>query len=137
MRAIAIKDAHTGKTLWFGTSTDIDDKKRVAEDLQESEARFSTLLDAIPQIVFTADKSGAIDFFNSRWFEYTGLTQAQSEAGAWQLLLHPDDLPKYLSGWQHALHTGDSYETEFRLRRAVGTEKMIKPIAGTWEERWR
>jgi PAS domain S-box-containing protein len=126
VRAILIKDA-SGKTLWFGTSTDIDESKQVAEDLQESEARFSTLADAIPQIVFTADKHGNLDFFNDRWFQSTGLTKEQSEAGAWELLLHADDLPQYLKGWRAALSSGDSYETEFRLRKAVGKDKTDKP----------
>jgi len=122
VRAIMIKDS-SAKTLWFGTSTDIDEKKKIAEDLQESEARFSTLADAIPQIVFTADKNGDLDFFNQRWFEYTGLTKEQSEAHGWELLIHPDDLPRYLKGWHAAVSTGDSYETEFRLRPAIGTGK--------------
>jgi PAS domain S-box-containing protein len=122
VRAQTIRDPKTGKKMWFGTSTDIDDKKRASEEIKESETRFRMLADAIPQIVFTANADGAIDFFNDRWFEYTGLSIEQSQDNGWQLLLHPDDLPKYLHEWQKALETGDSYEMEFRLRRAIGVK---------------
>jgi PAS domain S-box-containing protein len=124
VRAHTIEDARTGEKIWIGTSTDIDDKKRAAEEIKESEMRFRMLADAIPQIVFTANAAGEIDFFNDRWFEFTGLTLAQSQNDGWQLLIHPDDLDKYMTEWNKALETGDSHEIEFRLRRAVGIKSM-------------
>lgn len=124
VRAQTITDPRTGEKIWFGTSTDIDDKKRAAEEIKESEMRYRMLADAIPQIVFTADAAGEIDFFNDRWFEYTGLSLAQSQNNGWQLLIHPDDLDKYMAEWNRSLATGDSHEIEFRLRRAVGVKTM-------------
>lgn len=109
-----------GTTKWFGTCTDIDDQKRVEVELREAEARLRSLAEAIPQIVWTAEPSGAINSFNQRWFEYTGLSLEQSLSGGWQLLLHPDDRQEYLSEWQKVLVTGDSFECRFRLKRAVG-----------------
>ncbi|HEY9679866.1 MAG TPA: PAS domain-containing protein [Drouetiella sp.] len=120
VRAQTIIDPKTSRKLWFGTSTDIDDKKRATEEIKESEMRFRMLADAIPQIVFTANADGEIDYFNERWFEYTGLSLAQSQNDGWQLLIHPDDLPNYMIQWRQALASGDSHEIEFRLRRAVG-----------------
>lgn len=123
VRALPIKDA-TGKvTKWLGTSTDIDAQKRAVDELHASEERFRTLADSIPQIVWTADPAGQIDFFNHRYFEYTGLTIEQSLNNGWQLLVHPDDLPIYLKEWQAALKTGNTYEREFRLKRALGLLK--------------
>ncbi len=113
---------------WFGTLTDIDDQKRAEEEIRASEIRFRTLADAIPQIVWTADASGRIDFFNNRWFEYTGLTIDQSLNDGWRLLIHPDDLQHYLHEWEKALETGDTYEVNFRLRRAVGLKNGLKKI---------
>lgn len=109
---------------WFGTSTDIDDKKRQQDEIRESELRFRMLADAIPQIVWSADSSGNFTFFNHRWTEFTGLSVEQSLNDAWTLLIHPDDLPIYLSEWNKALATGDSYEVEFRLKRAIGVGKV-------------
>jgi PAS domain S-box-containing protein len=109
---------------WFGIWTDIDDPKRIEGALREAVARFRTLAEAIPQIVWAAKPDGAINFFNHRWFEYTGLSLEQSLDGRWKLLIHPDDLDEYLSGWQKALETGDTFECEFRLKRTVGVRAL-------------
>ena len=119
-RAIPMTDLHTREVRWFGTCTDIEQQVRAEEKIRQSEAKFRTLADAIPQIVWTADADGQIDFFNHRWFEYTGLTLEQSQNNGWQLLIHPDDKERYMREWAKALMTGDTYEMEFRLKRAVG-----------------
>jgi PAS domain S-box-containing protein len=112
--------------LWIGTSTDIDEQKQQENDLKESELQYRTLADAIPQIVWTAQPSGEIDFFNHRWFEYTGLSWNQSINKGWTLLIHPEDRDSYLSDWEKALLSGDTYEKEFRLRRAVGIGSQVE-----------
>lgn len=86
----------------------------------ENERRLQTLTEAIPVIVWTADRHGQIDFFNSRLVEYTGLSTEQSMDEAWKLLIHPEDRLRYGEEWQHAIKTGDTFELEFRLRRAAG-----------------
>jgi PAS domain S-box-containing protein len=123
IRAVPIFDEHTHRLRWFGTSTDIHSQALLHERIRASEANFHTLADAIPQIVWTANCEGEIDFFNHRWFEYTGLNLEQSLHDGWQLLIHPEDLKKYLSEWSRALASGDTYEMRFRLRRAVGLEQ--------------
>jgi PAS domain S-box-containing protein len=109
-----------GTTKWIGSCTDIEDQKRVEEELREAMARFRTLAESIPQIVWTAAPDGGINFFNHRWLEYTGLSLEQSLSGGWKLLIHPDDLPAYEKSWKKALDTGDTFECRFRLKRAVG-----------------
>jgi PAS domain S-box-containing protein len=113
-------DLHSQEIRWFGTCTDIEHQMQNEATIRKSESKFRTLADAIPQIVWTANPDGQIDFFNHRWFEYTGLTLEQSQREGWQLLIHPDDLDKYMREWRKALMTGDTYEMEFRLKRAVG-----------------
>ena len=117
VRALPMKDKNQ-RLQWFGTSTDIDHQVKLQERILKRETYFRTLANAIPQIVWTADGAGEIDFFNHRWFEYTGLTLAESQNDGWQFLIHPDDRKAYLQVWKNALATGDSYEIEFRLRRA-------------------
>ena len=120
VRSLPIRDSSGKVTKWFGTSTDIDAQKRAEAELRASETAFRTLADAIPHIVWTANSTGEIDFFNHRWLEYTGLTIEQSLNDGWQLLIHPDDLPGYLVEWTHALQTGSTYERTFRLKRVLG-----------------
>ncbi|HEY9787521.1 MAG TPA: PAS domain-containing protein [Candidatus Obscuribacterales bacterium] len=109
---------------WFGTTTDIDDSKRAQEELMKSESRMRMLADAIPQIVWTADANGQITFFNHRWFEYTGLTLEQSLNRGWTLLIHADDRDAYLSEWEKAIKTGDTFEIEFRVKRVAGLGRV-------------
>lgn len=118
VRGVKISYPSSNDYLVFGTSTDIDDFKQLQDELRESELRFHTLANAIPQIVWTADSDGRIDFFNDRWFEGTGLSLDESENRGWEMLIHPQDLRAYVRGWKNAVRTGDSYEMEFRLKRA-------------------
>lgn len=109
---------------WLVIATDVDDQRRVSDALMASEEQLRIIADAMPQIVWTADDTGAIDFWNHRWLEYTGLTPKQSLQGGWRLLIHSEDLPEYDRKWQEALKTGQTFEARFRLKRALGLNKM-------------
>lgn len=124
LRVSTVRDEHGQMIHWIGTCIDIDEKKRSERELRESEERFRTLADAIPQIVWTATPDGTVDFFNHRWLEYTSLSVEQSLSGAWKLLIHPDDLEGYLGRFEQAQKTGQSYQHEFRLKRAVGLRNV-------------
>jgi PAS domain S-box-containing protein len=128
VRGVPIKD-ETDSLTWFGTSTDIDSNVRLQERMLKREIHFRTLANAIPQIVWTANAKGEIEFFNDRWFEYTRLSLDESRNDGWQFLIHPADRKKYIREWRSALSSGDSYEMEFRLRRS--------PACATDEEQYR
>jgi PAS domain-containing protein len=59
--------------------------------LRQSEESLRRLIDAIPQIVWTNNADGTTNYFNSRWYEYTGLNYEQSAGPSWQAVIHPDD----------------------------------------------
>jgi PAS domain S-box-containing protein len=102
----------------WGTQRDITERKRAEAELQASEQRYRSLADAMPQIVWTARADGFNDYYNQRWFEYTGLTLEQTEGWGWQPVLHPEDVERCLRSWATAVQTGSSYEIEYRFRRA-------------------
>jgi PAS domain S-box-containing protein len=85
-----------------------------------SEARYRQLADAMPQIVWTADPDGEATYFNRRWFDYTGLSEDEAAAGAWQRVVHPDDLPLMLARNAEARRSGAGFEVEYRLRDRDG-----------------
>ncbi|MBV8157198.1 MAG: response regulator [Dyella sp.] len=87
-------------------------------NLLEGERHFRLLADGIPHIVLTANPDGWIDYCNQRWATYTGLTLEETQMGAWQTVIHPDDLQGTRDRWRSALASGCEYELEFRLRRA-------------------
>jgi PAS domain S-box-containing protein len=85
----------------------------------ESEEQYHMLADAMPQIVYTTLPDGKLNYYNKRWFDYTGTTLDETLGRGWELLLHPEDFPKFNAKWTEALRTGESFETEYRFKRAV------------------
>jgi PAS domain S-box-containing protein len=87
-----------------------------------SERRYQILLEAIPQMVWSASPEGRLEYANRRWFDYTGLDQRGAEFAAaylgWDRLLHPDDREQTLSAWNRAIASGCAFEIEHRIRRA-------------------
>lgn len=91
--------------------------RQVTVDLQASEERYRTLADSMPQIVWTANPDGWLDYYNRQWFDYTGMTLEQTEGWGWQPVLHPDDTERCLKRWEQAVATGENYEVEYRFKR--------------------
>jgi PAS domain S-box-containing protein len=89
-----------------------------------AERRFRHLADSIPHIIFTAHADGTIDYFNQRWFEYTGVRAGVTPSGwtaALQAVVDPDDLAACTAAWESHVQRGEPLELECRLRRAVDT----------------
>lgn len=84
-----------------------------------SEEQYHALADAMPQIVWTARPDGRLDYYNQRWFDYTGTTLDETQGRGWEMLLHPDDFPRFNDKWTEALRTGETFETEYRFKRAA------------------
>jgi PAS domain S-box-containing protein len=88
---------------------------------RESEEQYRQLADAMPQIVWTADTDGNATYYNRRWFEYTGMTEAEIDEKAWSRVTHPDDLPRTLGLRERTLKDGSVFEVEYRFRAADGS----------------
>jgi PAS domain S-box-containing protein len=96
-------------------------EREVAELERASEARYRQLADAMPQIVWTSGPDGGATYFNQRWFEYTGMTPADTGPNAWLAAVHPDDLPSAVARREQTLESGDAFEVEYRFQAADGT----------------
>ncbi|MBV8163244.1 MAG: PAS domain S-box protein [Candidatus Eremiobacteraeota bacterium] len=125
--AAPLHDAAGSLVRWYGSAIDIDARKRAEEALKrhdallrDSERRFRALAEAIPVICWTADPSGWIDWYNHRWYEFTGQRTDEAAGWGWQTAHHPDDLLKVMEAWPRSIATGDPFEMEFRLRRHDG-----------------
>ncbi len=92
-------------------------KARDAREQVEARKRYQALAEAIPQIVWTSTPEGYVDYFNRRWFEYTGLTEDETYKQT-KSILHLDDVALYNERWSTALRTGEEYVIEYRFRRA-------------------
>ncbi len=83
---------------------------------KRAEAEIQTLIDAIPQLVWTGRPDGYMDYYNQRWRDYTGLSTEQAQGDGWMQCMHPDDRQRVRAAWQSAVQTGRPYEVEYRLR---------------------
>jgi diguanylate cyclase (GGDEF)-like protein/PAS domain S-box-containing protein len=77
-----------------------------------------TLANAMPQIVWTANPDGWLDYYNDHWVAYTGMSVEQTQGWGWEPVLHPDDLQRCVDVWKYSVDTGEPYEIEYRFRRA-------------------
>ncbi|HEX3871010.1 MAG TPA: PAS domain S-box protein [Pirellulales bacterium] len=94
---------------------DITERKHAEDALRESEARFRQLADVMPQIAWAARADGYIDYFNRRWFEYTGMPEGTTGEAAWDPIIHPEDRVTTRKLWYEAVATGLPYQSECRL----------------------
>jgi PAS domain S-box-containing protein len=95
--------------------------------LAESEERYRTLAEALPQLVWTCRPDGTCDYLNRQWIEFTGLPAEQQLGAKWLgKVIHPDDREAIRDGWQAALADRADYDFELRIRRADGAYVWFK-----------
>ena len=114
-----------GTSRFFGVVSDITIQKRSEESLSRREEEFRSLADSMPQLVWIADPQGYIQWFNERWYEYTGTTADQNCGWGWRSAHDPDRLPEVLRRWQASLESGQTFEMVFPLR---GKDGKYKPF---------
>ena len=115
-----IRDAQGVVTGIFVEGIDITSAHDSAAALRESEARFRTFAQAIPNHFWTSFPSGYLDWFNDQTLAYTGRTTESLVGDRWTDIVHPDDLARAAEAWAHSLASGDDYEIEFRILRGDG-----------------
>jgi PAS domain S-box-containing protein len=96
-------------------TADLIERHHAETALLASERRFRQLADAMPVLVWTANADGYVDYYNERWYEFTGLSRDQFGNESWEPTLHPEDLQKTRDAWSAAIQSGTAYDLEYRL----------------------
>jgi diguanylate cyclase (GGDEF)-like protein/PAS domain S-box-containing protein len=115
VRAIPLRDDSGAVREWVGAVTDIDDQKRAADNLRQSEARYRALVQASAAVCWRAAPDGVVtDIFG--WGELAGKDLgAALKSGQWLDAVHPDDRPRATASWQQAIATGQRLSCEHRI----------------------
>ncbi len=107
-------------SIIISRAQEAEERNRAEKALHESEERFRTLANGIPNLVWMADGTGWIFWYNRRWYEYTGTTPEQMEGWGWQSVHVPELLPEVLARWKTSIATGTPFEMVLPLRGADG-----------------
>ncbi len=93
--------------------------------LTDSEDRFRTLADTMPQMVWSTLPDGYHDYYNARWYEFTGTPSGSTDGEGWNDVFHPEDQERAWTIWRRSLTTGEPYQIEYRLRHFDGTYRWV------------
>ena len=120
IRAQPFRDEAGNILRWYGTSTDIHDRKRGENALRESEQRFRLILDGIAGLVAIMSPAGEPEIVNHQALTYFGKTVEELKGWSTSNAVHPDDLPGVISAWTRSVETASAYDVDHRLLRADG-----------------
>ncbi|MGX7707399.1 PAS domain-containing protein [Methylobacterium sp. Gmos1] len=93
--------------------------------LADSALKFRAIAESMPQMVWSTLPDGYHDYYNPRWYEFTGMPDGSTDGEGWNAIFHPDEQPEAWRRWRHSLATGEPYEIEYRLRRHDGVYRWV------------
>jgi PAS domain S-box-containing protein len=120
-RGSVVYDAQRKPIKMLGTSMDVTEEKNRSEVLRISEEKFRLLANSMPQLVWTSDPQGKLDYFNQSVYDYAGLAKDEMDKGGWLQIVHPDDREENMAAWMHAVNTGEDFLFEHRFLKNNGT----------------
>jgi two-component system, sensor histidine kinase and response regulator len=109
-----------------GLNLDMTRQKQTEERLRESEQRWRSLTETLPQLVWSATPDGTCDYFSAQWTEHTGVAEAELLGWQWLQTLHPDDREPTRRFWLDSVAGHHSYDIEYRVRRKGGEYRWFK-----------
>src|SRR5438874_1873969 len=109
-----------------GLNLDMTRQKQAEEALRESEQRWRSLTEALPQLVWSATPDGTCDYFSAQWTEHTGIAEADLLGWQWLETLHPDDREPTRHFWLESVAGHHAYDIEYRVRRRDGEYRWFK-----------
>ena len=102
-----------------------EDLEKALNEAKKSEAHLRKIIDTIPTLAWCNLPDGSNEFVNQRWCDYTGLSPEEVQRVGCKVVIHPEDLPKWLDEWRTLVASGEGGEIEARLRRHDGAYRWF------------
>jgi PAS domain S-box-containing protein len=122
---VPLRDPNGNIVKWYGTSLDIEERKRAEEKIRQSEQELRTITETIPAFIGTNLPDGSIDFVSQSFLDYLGLSREQWLDWGWMTATHPDDVAGAVEKFKAALAAGKPLDYEQRLRKSDGTYRWF------------
>ena len=107
-----------GHKIFTGFIRDISKRRQAEDKLRASERTLRELTETIPQMLWSAEEDGTLNYCNQRTLDYTGLSAEEVQGSGWLTAVHPDDVEKATRAWLGSVESGQAFQCEFRFRRA-------------------
>ena len=105
----------------IGTIQDITAEKDYQQELERRELQFRLLADSVPQLIWTGNANGDLNYFNQSLIHFSGMEEAMLADKGWMVLVHPDERLSSMKAWIAAVSSGRPFICEHRFRRYDGT----------------
>ncbi|MEJ5221786.1 MAG: PAS domain S-box protein, partial [Tepidiforma sp.] len=123
-----LRDA-SGAIVGIGSvARDVTERAAAPAALAESEARFRTLADAAPIMIWTAAADGQVDYMSRACFEFIGCGPEILGDG-WTTCIHPDDLPAVMEDYRSGFTRRAPTSIRYRLRHRSGGYRWVVEYA--------
>jgi PAS domain S-box-containing protein len=123
-RGVPVRDDRDEIIAWVGINLDISELKQAEIELRESEARFRSMADNAPVLIWV-NGVGGCQFVNKEYLRFVGCTQEDVAGMNWVRLVHPDDVEGYLQSYRRAFSRQQPFMAHCRFRRADGEYRWL------------
>src|SRR6266536_735870 len=128
LHRVAVPDTQGRPEFDVGIAEDIAERKETETELRRREARFRTLMNSAPALIWVTGTEG-IEYVNQAYLEFLGVESQEVLGNAWTYFMHPEDRDGWAAAYAQAVSGLQPFEHQFRFRRGDGEYRWMMSVA--------